>query len=211
LDTIRASANVPPPSVVIRTSPGKYQILWRVRGFSISEQEAMLKTLTLAFGGDRACTDCARVLRLPGFFNRKYVPACPVTLESECIHTIYSTEDFRLEMPSRTQAHCGTLYGDQQPRNGTRSENDWAWVMAQLAAGVPANQVVRALIALRPDKPNPQYYALRTVDVASAVLWARKGISSETIIRQLETRNQSLSKGRAAEIAATASRFVQRT
>jgi hypothetical protein len=49
------------------------------------------------------------------------------------------------------------------------------------------------------------------VDVASAVLWARKGISSETIIQQLEARNQSLSEDRAAEIAATASRFVQRT
>jgi hypothetical protein len=211
LDAIRASANVPPPSFVIRTSPGKYQILWRVRGFSIPEQEAMLKTLTLAFGGDRACTDCARVLRLPGFFNRKYVPACPVTLESDGILTVYSTEDFRLEMPSLTQADCGSLYVCRQPRSGTKSENDWAWVMAQLAAGVPANQVVRALVALRPDKPNPQYYALRTVDVASAVLWARKGISSETIIQQLEARNQSLTEDRAAEIAATASRFVQRT
>ena len=211
LAAIRASANVPPPTFVIRTSPGKYQILWRVRGFSIAEQEAMLKTLTLVFGGDRACTDCARVLRLPGFFNRKYVPACRVTLESECIHTVYSKEDFRLKMPSLTQAHCCSLYGGQQLRSGTRSENDWAWVMAQLAAGVPANQVVRALIALRPDKPNPQYYALRTVDVASAVLWARKGISSETIIHQLEARNQSLTEDRAAEIAATASRFVQRT
>ena len=211
LDAIRASAYVPPPTFVIRTSPGKCQVLWRVFGFSISEQEAMLKTLALTFGGDRACTDCARVLRLPGFFNRKYVPACPVTLESECTHTVYSTEDFRLEMPSRTQAHCGSLYGCQQPRSGTRSENDWAWVMAQLAAGVPACQIVQMLIALRCDKPNPLYYAVRTVDVASAVLWARKGISSEAIVRQLETRNQSLSKDRAAEIAATASRFVQRT
>src|ERR1035441_10951933 len=69
---IRASDNVPPPSIVIRTSPSKYQILWRVRGFSIPEQEATLKTLTLAFGGDRACTDCARVLRLPGVFDGKY-------------------------------------------------------------------------------------------------------------------------------------------
>jgi hypothetical protein len=211
LAAIRASANVPPPTFVIRTSPGKYQILWRVRGFSIAEQEAMLKTLTLVFGGDRACTDCARVLRLPGFFNRKYVPACRVTLESECIHTVYSKEDFRLKMPSLTQAHCCSLYGGQQLRSGTRSENDWAWVMAQLAAGVPANQVVRALVALRPDKPNPLYYALRTVDVASAVLWARKGMSSETIIQQLEARNQPLTEDRAAEIAATASRFVQRT
>src|ERR1035441_10493716 len=47
---IRASDNVPPPSFIIRTSPGKYQILWRVRGFSIPEQEAMLKTLAATFG-----------------------------------------------------------------------------------------------------------------------------------------------------------------
>ena len=91
------------------------------------------------------------------------------------------------------------------------TKNDWAWVMAELVAGVPTDKVVRELIALRRDKPNPHYYALRTVDVASAVLWARKGISSKTIIHQLEERNHSMSKDRAAEIAATASRFVQRT
>jgi hypothetical protein len=211
LDAIRASANVPPPSFVIRTSPSKYQILWRVRGFSIPEQEAMLKTLAATFGGDRACTDCARVLRLPGFFNRKYTPACPVTLARDGIRTVYSPADFRLEMPSVALADSGSLNVYSPMGSATPSENDWAWVMAQLAAGVPANQIVRELITLRRDKPNPLYYALRTVDVASAVLWARKGISSEAIIRKLETRNQSLSKDRAAEIAATASRFVQRT
>ena len=207
---IRASDNVPPPSIVIGTSPGKYQILWRVRGFSIAEQEAMLKTLAATFGGDRACTDCARVLRLPGFFNRKYTPACPVTLASDGISAIYSPDDFKLEMPSLSLADSGSVNVHCPLGSRTQSENDWAWVMAQLAVGVPACQIVQMLIALRCDKPNPQYYARRTVDVASAVLWARKGNSSEAIIRQLETHNQSLSKDRAAEIAATASRFVQR-
>jgi hypothetical protein len=208
---IRASDSVPPPSFIIRTSPGKYQILWRVGGFSIPDQEAMLKTLAATFGGDRACTDCARVLRLPGFFNRKYTPACPVTLASDGNQTVYSPDDFRLEMPSPSLADSGGVNVYRPLGNSTQSENDWAWVMSQLAAGTPDSQIAQMLIALRCDKPNPLYYALRTVDVASAVLWARKGISSETIIRQLETRNQSLSKGRAAEIAATASRFVQRT
>ena len=208
---IRASDRVPPPSIVIRTSPGKYQILWRVRGFSIPEQEAMLKPLAATFGGDRACTDCARVLRLPGFFNRKYTPACPVTLARDGIQTVYSLDDFKLEMPSLSLADSGKVNVHRPLGSATQSESDWAWVMAQLAAGVPANQIVRELIALRRDKPNPHYYALRTVDVASAVLWARKGISYEAIIRQLETRNQSLSKDRATEIAATASSFVQRT
>jgi hypothetical protein len=207
---IRASDSVPPPSIVIRTSPAKYQILWRVRGFSIPEQEAMLKTLAATFGGDRACTDCARVLRLPGFFNRKYTPACPVTLASDGIPTVYSPEDFRLQMPSLSLADSGKVNVHRPLGSATQSEKDWAWVMAQLVAGTPAHRIVGMLIALRSDKPKPLYYARRTVDVASAVLWARKGISSEAITRQLETRNQLLSKDRAAEITATASRFVQR-
>jgi hypothetical protein len=71
LAAIRQSEMVPPPSAVIKTSLGKCQVLWRVHGFTIPKQEAMLKVLAAAFGGDRACTDCARVFRLPGFFNRK--------------------------------------------------------------------------------------------------------------------------------------------
>jgi len=207
---IQASDNVPRPSFIIRTSPGKYQILWRVRDFSIPEQEAMLKTLAATFGGDRACTDCARVLRLPGFLNRKYAPACAVTLASDGNQTVYSPDDFRLEMPSLPLADSASVKVHRPLGNETQSENDWVWVLARLAVGTPADRIVQMLIALRCDKPNPLYYARRTVDVASAVLWTRKGISAEAIIRQLETSNQSLSKDRAAEIAATASRFVQR-
>jgi len=77
LAAIRASANVPPPTFVIRNIAGKCQVLWRVVGFSISEQEAMLKTLASAFGGDRACTDCARVLRMPGFFKSQVCSGLP--------------------------------------------------------------------------------------------------------------------------------------
>jgi len=170
----------------------------------------MLKTLAAVFGGDRACTDCARVLRLPGFFNRKYSPACPVTLASDGNQTVYSPDDFRLEMPSLPLADSASVKVHRPLGNATQSENDWAWVLARLAVGTPADRIVQMLIALRCDKPNPLYYARRTVDVASAVLWTRKGISAEAVIRQLETSNQSLSKDRAAEIAATASRFVQR-
>jgi hypothetical protein len=41
----------------------------------------MLKLLAFTFGGDPACTDCNRVLRLPGFLNREYDPAHLVTVE----------------------------------------------------------------------------------------------------------------------------------
>ena len=42
LATLRGSNAVPPPAAVIRTSIGKYQVIWRVKGFTIPEQEAML-------------------------------------------------------------------------------------------------------------------------------------------------------------------------
>ena len=102
LATLRESNTVPPPTAVIHTSMGKYQVIWRVKGFTIPEQEAMLKGLAETFGGDRACTDCARVFRLPGFFNRKYAPAFPVTSEMQAIQLEYSPSDFRLELPTLT-------------------------------------------------------------------------------------------------------------
>ena len=58
-----------------RHPPVKYQVLWRVEDFTLEQQESTLKLLAIAFGGDPACTDCNRVLRLPGFLNQKYDPA----------------------------------------------------------------------------------------------------------------------------------------
>ena len=96
---------------MIHTSMGKYQVIWRVKGFTIPEQEAMLKGLAETFGGDRACTDCARVFRLPGFFNRKYSPAFPVTLvEMRGRFSLdYSPSDFRLELPTVTDVQPTTI------------------------------------------------------------------------------------------------------
>jgi hypothetical protein len=44
-------------------------------------RQTSLKLLAMTFGGDPACTDRNRVLRLPGFLNQKYTPAHVVTVE----------------------------------------------------------------------------------------------------------------------------------
>ena len=157
LAAIRHAENVPAPTAVIQTSRGKCQVLWRVHGFTIPEQEAMLKMLAETFGGDHACTDCARVFRLPGFFNRKYSPPHLVTVELGGIQAVYSPADFRLE-----PANLGTRESTavRQARSGesrTKSEADWKWGMHQLRAGNPAVEVVRILASSRHDKPNPLY------------------------------------------------------
>src|SRR4051812_41355212 len=70
LAAIRCSNRVPIPTAVISTSAGKFQVLWGVESIPIEQQESLLKLLACTFGGDPACTDCNRVLRLPGFLNQ---------------------------------------------------------------------------------------------------------------------------------------------
>ena len=201
---------VPSPTAVIHTSIGKHQVIWRVKGFTIPEHEVMLKELAETFGGDRACTDCARVFRLPGFFNRKYSPAFPVTLETRAIQLEYSPSDFRLELPTVADVHSHHMDRPRRLGSRTRSESDWRWVMAQLNAGIPTQEIVQTLANIRGDKPNPGYYAHRTVGIATAVQWVRKGVDRESVIEGLKARNSALSTDRAAEIATTAFSFVQR-
>jgi hypothetical protein len=204
------SNTVPSPNAVIHTSMGRHQVIWRVKGFTIPEQEVTLKGLAETFGGDRACTDCARVFRLPGFLNRKYSPAFPVTLEMRAIQLEYSRSDFRLELPTVASVQPHHIDRPKSLGSRTRSESDWKWVMAQINAGISAQEIVQTLANVRSDKPNPDYYANRTVDIATAVQWVRKGVDRESVIESLKARNAALSTDRAAEIAATAFRFVQR-
>ena len=92
---LRASDAVPAPTAILSTSPGKYQVLWRVEGFDFELQEATLKQLAIAFGGDPACTDCNRVLRVPGFVNCKYRPV-HVTVEYPSA-SVCTPRDFHLD------------------------------------------------------------------------------------------------------------------
>ena len=66
LAALRMSDAVPTPTAILSTSTGKYQALWRVAGFDFEQQEQTLKLVAQAFGGDPACTDRNRVLRVPG-------------------------------------------------------------------------------------------------------------------------------------------------
>ena len=83
--------------------------------------------------------------------------------------------------------------------------------MAQLNAGIPAQEIAQTLAKIRSDKPNPHYYAHRTVDIAMAVQLVRSGVDYGSLIEDLKARNSALSADRAAEIATTAISFVQRT
>ena len=210
-----ASNEVSMPTAIIGTSQGKYQVLWRVEGFDFATQEQTLKRLALAFGGDPACTDCNRVIRVPGFHNRKYEPALPVTVEYDG-DSIAHLEDFPLSFGS-SDAVLPLRGIARQVTNSkqTQSEQDWTWVISELTTGKDAAQLTQALAFGRADKPNPLYYAQRTVDVASARLWLIEGIRIDDVITMLESRRRfelptALCSARAQEIAATAQRMIAR-
>ena len=210
LAALLASDAVPTPAVILSTSPGKYQVLWSVDGFDFACQEQTLKLLAIAFGGDPACTDCNRVLRIPGFLNRKYDPAHRVTVEYPC-DSIWTPADFRLDaMPFDP-----VIPPPKQPGKHSNSESDWAWVSHELAHGKDAVMLTLELASHRSDKPNPLYYAQRTVDMASARLWLIEGILIDDVITMLESRRRfelpaALCSIRAREIAATAQRMIAR-
>ena len=213
LAALRASGAVPPPTSILSTSPGKYQVLWRVEEFDFARQEQMLELLAVAFGGDPACTDCNRVLRVPGFLNRKYHPPYKVAVEYPD-DFVWTPDDFCLDDASVNVMQFASVSTPRKsPSKQSRSESDWAWVLHELAHGKDAVTLTHELASRRSDKPNPLYYAQRTVDVASARLWFIEGIRFDDVITMLEFRRRfelpaALCSARAREIAVTAQRMI---
>ena len=215
LAALRASDAVPPASAILSTSPGKFQVFWRVEGFDFEQQEATLKRLAIGFGGDPACTDCNRVLRIPGFLNRKYSPLHTVAVEYGDAHP-WQPEDFRLDRitDESTLSTRGSVLRKGVHKD-TRSEDDWAFVCAQLANGKDAGKLTHELAFRRSDKPKPLYYAQRTVDMASARQWFLEGVPIDDVITMLHERRRfdlpvASCSARSREIATTAQRMVAR-
>lgn len=215
LAALRVSGAVPMPNAILSTYCGKYQAFWRVDGFDFERQESTLKLLAIAFGGDSACTDCNRVLRLPGFLNCKYDPAQLVTVEYPS-NSAWNSSDFRLYVAALDSVlFAGSIQPRKQPGKHSNSENDWAWVSHELAHGRDGVKLTRERASRRADKANPLYYAQRTVDVASARLWLLEGAPIDDVITMLEIRRRfeitsALCSARAREIAATAQRMIAR-
>jgi hypothetical protein len=217
LTALRDSNAVPIPSAIVTTSVGKYQVLWRVEGIPFEQQESLLKMVAITFGGDPACTDCNRVLRLPGFLNQKYTPAPLATVESVSDSTSHA-EDFRFPNPDANWELIRPVIGhakvpgkhsdsedseDASPDpicrligpvkltgKHSHSESDWAWVLGELARGNDPVKLTRMLAEQRADKSNPVYYAQRTVDVASAWLWLWDGVPVSDVVTMLQVRRR---------------------
>jgi hypothetical protein len=167
LRAIRTSGDTPIPNFVLDTSPEKNQVVWRVEGLGQSQAESLLRSLAVQFNGDTAATDISRVLRLPGFSNRKYNEQFLVRAIQET-DVIYHLRDFTIHEES-PEAPRRLSDGHESPRrmsNGHRSQSeaDWAYAKRALARGDSADQVIQRIADYRADdKADPLYYARLTV------------------------------------------------
>jgi hypothetical protein len=173
LSMIEKSSLVPLPNYVLNTSPDKFQAIWRVQDIELGEAEALLHGMAREFDADRAATDAARVLRIPGFLNKKYERDFLVSARFQT-EQVYHSRDFKLrteavESDRRTIHNAPRRSGLSEPRPTSQSERDWAYVKNALAKGADPEELISQLAHSRAtDKSNPKYYARLTVTKALA-------------------------------------------
>jgi len=170
LARISADADAPQPSYIINTSLDKFQVVWKVTGFSANEAEALQKTMVARYGADPTVTDVARVLRVPGFTNRKYDPPFIVTAEKLSDLT-YQPSDFHIDRQYEHSSVTARNPQNQAPvksHSGRASARDWAETCRRLERGDNPDDVRNWLEQHRHDKHNREYYADLTVRKALA-------------------------------------------
>src|SRR5260370_16557359 len=74
LEALENSDLVPRPNYVLGTSPGKFQVVWKVDGMTMEEAEALNQAMVREFDGDPAATDSTPAFPLPGFATQKHEP-----------------------------------------------------------------------------------------------------------------------------------------
>jgi len=183
--------------------------------------EAQTLTVTFkTFAVDAGAVIClgglifAGIRMMTGRFQDS-IPASPSrsVFDQRPNDSIWASDNFRLDAIKMDIPLCAPAIPSRKPpsRHGN-SGNDWAWICDQLAHGKDAIKLTRELACRRSDKPNPAYYAQRTVHVASARLWLLEGIRIDDVITTLEGRRRfeiptTIAGARAREIATTAERM----
>ena len=94
LSRIFARRDLPSPSYVLHSSPGRVHVFWRVTGFDAESVEAIQKLLAAQLGTDPAATPCTQTTRLPGFFNHKRQPPHLVTVDYRDTERTFTPSDF---------------------------------------------------------------------------------------------------------------------
>jgi hypothetical protein len=174
LEAVENSDLVPRPNYVLNTSQEKFQVVWKMEEITIEEAEALNRAMVREFDGDPAATDSTRVLRLPGFANKKYQADFYVQARTESTQT-YHLRDFKLQIDSQDAPRHRYEEVSRKPlaqsSNLSQSEHDWAYAKRALVRGDDPELVIQRIADYRSeDKADPNYYARHTVAKAQVQL-----------------------------------------
>ena len=172
LDADVRAGRTPRPQHIIETSPGHSQVIWTLAERpEPAAAEHLMRQLVARYGADPAATDVSRVLRYPGFRNHKRDRFLASLSSPDGEPT--RLDAFR-DLP-RIERAQGARAGEPSVGGGHRSqsERDWAEVNRRLRAGESPRAIEAWLAGHRADKPNPGYYARRTVQRAEQQSVAR--------------------------------------
>lgn len=188
----------PYPTLVVRTSKGRYQIYWRLsEAVTLSDQEKLMRRLARDLGADIAATDVSRVLRFPSFWNRKqnrnhtvdivFVRDWAVSYLS--LSKALTSEDassFPLpETFSSTRKPPRVLESSVDEKlwrenKLSESERDWYLIHRWLALGVSPDDCIQRIISRRQgQKRNVDYYARYSVEKAVRIRMNQKRVAPE--------------------------------
>ena len=138
-----------PPSAVVMSGHGVH-LYWWLHGplFDIDQIEEANKVLASDVpGGDAACWNANRFLRLPDTVNNKEAIPVNVTLKfARAVH--YKPEDFKVLARLSRQTRHKIRTGDRRGYK-SRSDRDWAIVTELIAAGA-SDELIRLLFSIQP-------------------------------------------------------------
>jgi hypothetical protein len=171
-DGAKPAANMPQPTAVVVSSPGREQYWWRLsRPVEPEEGEDLNRRLAYAMNADLSGWDLTQLLRVPGTRNRKY-PDAPVVELAHLSEDSYDPVELAASLP-KVQGMRGSdaprsarlkgvggdadlsrlsqrtrelvLYGDREGRYASRSEADFAACLGMFAAGFEEAEVWAAM------------------------------------------------------------------
>lgn len=184
----KVKSDYPYPTLVVKTSVGRYQIYWKLtEAISIAKQEELMRAIVQDIGADPAATDVSRVLRLPSFWNRK--PSRNNTIDIvfrrsekspyKSLYDISSSHDGieytahqrDAPMPHSACANSLQMMDGKRYREKlvfpSKSHEDWYLINQMLREGASRDECVAFLMSRRRgEKKNLGYYATYTVDKA---------------------------------------------
>ena len=183
-------ADYPYPTLVVKTSVGHYQIYWKLtEKIFIEAQESLMKRIAQNVGSDIGATDVSRVLRLPGFWNKKpnkdnsvevvftrnertqykrFLEVVTVSLPQSVRTNLVSPSQGCVRVQRRDK-----YISDITGRDGeklvfpSKSEEDWYLVNEWLRQGISEVECIERLRVRRAgEKKDVIYYANKTVENA---------------------------------------------